>query len=375
MCRSLIFTFLLLAGFCGSLMAQLTGQAKGQPIEVAVPFLLISADGKTASMGEAGSALPPTEGSLGIFNSKTALLDAKTGFVVSYTPWLKSLVSDRKLMNANGFYMIGNHTALSAGLAYLSYGDFDLVDDQRISGGGINPAEYAVNIGVSKAFGESFTIGTNLKYINSTLYTTNGAGAQLQSGRGFAVDVSYFNRADLTVFGLSSIFSHSVNIMNIGPKMAYFYNSDRRYFLPTVLKLGTSLSLRDERDQSFNIAFDVSKPLVPARQNTYPGTDASQPSVLEGMLQSFSDSPGGFKGEMKELAVSIGAEYLYQGKLAFRTGYNFNSPIRGLGHFASLGAGFKHKSLSIDLSYIIGSIQNSFLGNSMRLSFGYSLPK
>lgn len=356
-----------------SALGQLTKSIYGEKIQVAVPFLLIPSDARTSSLGDAGSALTPSANSMGMFNAKGALLETTSGMNISYTPWLNSLVNDRKLLHFSSFYKLADRTMLNAGVNYLGYGTFDLIDDQRISSATIHPAEYAINLGISRKFGHAFALGTNLKSINSNLYSSDGSTAQVQSGTSLALDLSAFHQIQSSAYGMPMTFGLSFNILNIGPKMAYFENAEYKMFLPTMLKMATALTFEKTPEQIFSIALDISKPLVP--NVSEPNSDTEQSSVLNGMINSFTDSENGLKGELREISASLGIEFLFQEKLAFRAGYNHQSPVLGMGSYLSFGSGFKYKAVNIDLSYIAGNVQKTFLGNSMRFSLGYSFSK
>jgi len=351
-----------------SVLAQLNSSS-GDKITYAIPFVLVSTDARTSAMGDAGAAILPLPTSVGVCLAKNAFLEDKAGFNMTYTPWLTQLIKDRRLMNLDGYYKISKSATLTGSLSYLSYGQFDLIDDNKFSKGSINPAEYVGALGVSKSFGASFALGTNIKYIHSNLYSASEGTAAVQSGNAFAVDISSFHRAEVWLFNKPSHLAFSLNILNIGPKMAYYFNSEQRYFLPTTLKIGSSLSFGDKDENELNIAFDVLKMLVPSQ---FAG--AEQPSVLKGILSSFSDSKDGFTGELKEVGISIGAEYIYKRNIAFRGGYNYRNTITGVGSFLSVGFGFKYKQAAFDLSYVTGNTQNAFLSDTLRFTLGYSIP-
>ena len=97
-------------------------------------------------------------------------------------------------------------------------------------------------------------------------------------------------------------------------------------------------------------------------------------SVPAGIFGSFSDAPGGFSSELKEITFSPGFEYLYNQQFALRTGYfyenanNPNNPYSGGSHYLTLGVGFKYTDFNFDFSYIVASQQNSALANTLRFT-------
>src|SRR6218665_1591092 len=88
----------LLTGLMGSqqLFAQsstITGQKIGT-ITTAVPFLRISPDARSGAMGDVGIALSPDANAQYWNVGKLATSSKDLGISVTYTPWLKDIVSD-----------------------------------------------------------------------------------------------------------------------------------------------------------------------------------------------------------------------------------------------------------------------------------------
>ena len=64
-------------------------------------------------------------------------------------------------------------------------------------------------------------------------------------------------------------------------------------------------------------------PTPPSRDNEGEIVAGMNPevAVVEGMLQSFWDAPGGSKEEFREINYSLGTEYWYNNQFALRGGY------------------------------------------------------
>lgn len=356
--------------------AQLTNSASSERIVTAVPFLLISVNARTSSMGDAGTAAPITSNSLEVGLSRTAFIEEKTGFNLTYVPWLNNLVKDRKLMYASGFLKLSDRSTITSSVKYLSYGQFDLIDDQKVGQGSVSPSEFALAFGIARSFGKNFSLATNVKYIRSNLYSATNNNVQIQGGNTFAVDVSVFNSYEFVNATKPLTLGLSVNVLNIGPKMAYYYDPTKRFYLPTTLKLGSALTVGDNANSELIFAFDVNKLLVPSNQSNLDNQGLqNDKSVLEGMLSSFSDSKDGLIGELREVGFSLGVEYNYDKKIAFRTGYNYQDKQSGFGSFFSVGTGIKYKMIGVDLSYLVGDPQETFSSNTLRFTIGYSFSK
>ena len=95
---------------------------------------------------------------------------------------------------------------------------------------------------------------------------------------------------------------------------------------------------------------------------------ANDTSVPKGIFKSFIDAPGGLKGEMKEISIGTGMEYLYKQQFALRSGYHYANPRNGQGSYLTIGAGFKYDVIGIDLAYLMGSPEKSPMANSLRFT-------
>jgi long-subunit fatty acid transport protein len=105
------------------------------------------------------------------------------------------------------------------------------------------------------------------------------------------------------------------------------------------------------------------------------GEDPTSKNPIEGALSSFSDAPGGFKEEWREINWSFGAEYTYNKQLSVRGGYFYEHPTKGGRQYVTMGAGVKYSSFSISLSYLIPTfqLQRSPLENTLRFSVQFDL--
>src|SRR5690606_15328053 len=94
---------------------------------------------------------------------------------------------------------------------------------------------------------------------------------------------------------------------------------------------------------------------------------------VSGIFKSFGDAPDGFSEELKEFTWAFGAEYWYQDSFALRTGYFNESEEKGSRKFFTLGAGFKFKAATIDLSYLFSAskVRNP-LENTLRFSLTFN---
>lgn len=362
-----------LFGQVAELGNQQTNGGERNNIVVAVPFLLIVPDARLGGMGDAGVAVPADANAMGINPSKLAFLDKKYGFSVSYSPWLKSLVPDMSLTYLTGFYKPDEKTTLGAALRYFNLGEIQLTDINQQDMGVYTPNELAFDITYARRMSESFSLGTSLRYIYSNV--TSGqfsSGQQTKAGTAIAVDVSAYLKKPTVFLGTDAMLSAGLNISNVGTKMSYTDNGNSS-FLPTNLKIGgASTFLIDDYNQ-FTFALDFNKLMVPtqpvydANGKIIAGKDPNR-SVPAGIFGSFSDAPGGFSEEMKEVNIAAGMEYWYNQQFAFRAGYFYESPQKGNRRYFTLGAGLKYNIFNIDIAYLLANAQKSPLANTLRFS-------
>ncbi len=363
---------------------QLTGGLN--TITTAVPFLLITPDSRAGGMGDAGVATSADANSIHWNASKLAFVDKKMGFGVSYTPWLKALVPDINLAYLSGYFKPQKDQVFAGALRYFSLGDITFTDVVGNTIGQFRPNEFSLDVAYARKLSKQFSAGMAVRYIYSNL--TNGVdvlGASTHPGRSGAVDISCtYRKDDLKLSDKKSILAIGANISNIGAKISYS-NSAKRDFLPTNLRLGTALTINLDDYNSLAIAFDVNKLLVPTPPQyktdsageylhdaagnlvVQYGKDPNR-SITSGILGSFSDAPGGFKEEMKEINYSLGVEYWYDKQFAVRLGYFYEDLTKGNRKFFTLGAGIKYNVFGLDFAYLIPTQQRNPLENTLRFS-------
>lgn len=350
-----------------------TNGSQSNNVATAVPFLLITPDARTGGMGEAGVAVQPDANTLAINPSKLAFLDRSYGFAASYSPWLKSLVPDINLAYLSGFYKLNDVSAIGSSLRYFSLGQIQLTDEGQQDLGVYSPNEFAIDATYSRRFGEEFSLGTSLRFIYSNL--TSGqfsAGQQTKPGTSFGVDVSAYYKKSTVLLNKDAVFSLGTNISNIGGKLSYV-DGGSKYFLPTNLKIGAASTFIIDDYNQFTFALDLNKLLVPTQPirdsngNIISGKDPDR-SVPSGIFGSFSDAPGGFSEELKEISMAIGTEYWYNQQFALRAGYFYETPEKGDRRYLTLGAGLKYNIFNIDFSYLLANPQKSPLANTLRFT-------
>lgn len=385
-----IFVGLLLLTFFNSLNAQSELKQSAlqlNTITTAVPFLLIAPDSRAGAMGDAGVASSPDANSMHWNVAKLAFVEKEAGVAISYSPWLRQLVPDINLSYVSGYKKLGKDNAIGASLRYFSLGDIKFTNDQGDAIGDFNPAEFAFDVGFSQKLGDRFSGGFAVRYIYSNL--TGGidvGGSNTKAGKSFAVDVSgFYTNDDVELFGQNTILNVGMNISNVGAKISYT-NDAVKDFIPINLRLGQSLTFVLDDYNTFSLLTDVNKLLVPtppvyatdAGGTPIIDSETGEPviasgkdpdvDIVTGIMQSFSDAPGGFSEELREFNISAGLEYWYNKQFAIRAGYFHEHATKGNRKYITVGAGLKLSVFSIDFSYLISTTQQNPLANTVRFS-------
>ena len=393
-----MYSSLLLA--TGFLLATLTAVAQTQPGSLtfldgkvlrvpnsAVPFLNFTPDARSGALGDAGVALDNPDANA-IFWNPSKLIYAKqnSGVALSYTPWLRDLIGDMYYGYFSGYKKLGKDQVIGVSLLYFDLGTIDFTTAQGVSAGSFNSREYALTASYSRRLAKNFSMGVNLKYLNSNL----GGGASfstgqtpLEAGSTAAVDLSayYNNSARDAVTGKGISWAYGLMISNLGGRISY--GSAERYFIPTNFRLGGSFSYHADNINKFNVVLDLNKQMVPTPPVTQivggkpvivAGQDPNRP-YLSAVFGSFADAPGGFSEELKEITVSFGAEYWYQEQFSARVGYFGESIEKGGRQYATAGIGARLSSLGVDFSYLLPIRSGSPLANTFRVSLLFNINK
>lgn len=353
-----------------------TNGANLRSIPTATPFLNISPDSRSGAMGEAGVALSPDVNANYWNPAKLAFIEGNTNSIsASYSPWLRRLVPDVSLSYLSYMHQLDDRNAIGASLRYFNLGLIQLTDPQGTDQGTYRPTEFSIDGSFARKFGDNFSLGLTLRFIHSDLSSQSfaaGSTETTKAGNAVAADVSMYHKTETQMFGKDAIFAYGVNISNIGTKMSYT-DVGTSYFLPTNLKFGFANTLNIDDFNQVTLALDFNKLLVP----TPPIRDANgliisgkndNVSVPAGIFGSFSDAPGGFSEELKEVTISPGIEYLYDQQFAIRGGYFYENNAKGGRQYMTLGVGLKYDVYRFDFSYLAASQQKSPLANTLRFS-------
>lgn len=371
--------------------SQLSGQnIKLNTITTSVPFLSIGPDSRAGGLGDCGVSTSPDANSMHWNPSKYAFIDKASGLSTSYTPWLRRLVNDINLAYLSFYFKPDKNQALAASLRYFSLGDITFTDVVGNTIGQFRPNEFALDVAYSRKLADHFAGGLALRYIYSNLtnnITVNGAGTR--AGQAVSADLSGYYKSDEFKMGSKKgVYRAGLNLSNLGSKISYSETAVRD-FIPMMLRLGNTLDTKLDDYNTLSITGEISKLLVPtppeykrdANGSPEIGPDGNKviaagknPNVgtLQGITQSFYDAPGGYKEELREVMWTVAVEYMYNNLFAFRTGYFHEAASKGNRQYFTVGAGIRYNVFGLDFAYLIPTVQQNPLQNTLRFTLLFS---
>ena len=353
-----------------------------RPLNTAVPSLSIAPDARGGGMGDNGASTLPDISSQYWNPSKYAFMESKAGVGLSYTPWMRKIVGDVALAYLSGYYKLGQQDrhAIGASLRYFTLGEISLHDYGGHFYQNINPYEMAFDMSYSIKLSEGFSMGVAMRYIRSDMGASDDDG--LRPGQSVAADLSGYGEKYIYLGNSESLWSGGFNISNMGNKVSYD-GGETRQFLPTNLRLGTGILMPLDEYNQLGIYLDVNKYLVPTepvRRENEEDLDFEERkkkyndmNFVTGMLKSFSDAPDGTSEELKEINISIAAEYNYNSQFFLRGGYYYENEMKGNRQYFSVGAGFRMNVFRLDAAYLISTVQSNPLDQTLRFTLSFDM--
>lgn len=337
-------------------------------ISTAVPFMMIAPDARSSAMGDVGVSTSPDVYSMHWNPAKYAFIEEDFSVGLAYSPWLRSLVNDMNIAYLAASKRVSPKATVAASLRYFSLGDINYTGQGGSDLGTYSPNEWAMDVTYSRKLGNYISGAVAGRFIYSDL--TQGVLDYSKPAISVAADIAVFYTRDVYWFkDMDAVFSWGVSINNIGSKMNYNEASLKKDFIPTNLRFGPTLKLDIDDFNSLAFSVDINKLLVPTPpiymkdslgSIIYEGTDPmiesgknNEVGPIQGMIQSFFDAPGGFKEELKEFTLGVGAEYWYNKTFNVRAGFFHESKMKGNRRYVTLGAGLRYNVFGLDVSYLV----------------------
>jgi len=341
-------------------------------ISTAVPAMQIAPDARSAGMGDLGVSTSPDVYSMHWNPAKYAFIEDDLSIGLAYSPWLRRLVSDMNIAYLAVAKRMSNKSTIAGTLRYFNLGDINFRGDNNEDLGTYRPNEFAIDLCYSRKLGDYLSAAVAGRFIYSNL--TQGVKNNSTPAWSVAADVSVYYQRPVYMGNVDGDFSWGVAITNIGTKMNYSDANSKKDFIPTNLRLGPTLKVNIDEFNSIALSVDVNKLLVPTPPEYAYYTDEHgvvhplydengerviekgmnpNVSVIEGIIQSFYDAPGGFSEELKEFTLSVGAEYWYNKMFAVRAGFFHESQMKGNRRYLTFGVGLRYNVFAIDASYLV----------------------
>jgi len=384
----LLIIFFLTTCTATSLHAQYnhyTGQSTNH-IYTGIPIILNAPDAIAGALGDAGAAYEPNAYSSHWNNAKIVFAPMDMSISTTYTPWLRKLDPEMNFLYLGGFKQLSKRSAVAASLTYFTLGKIEHTDDQGNSLGEFQPNEFVVDATYAMKLSEYLALGASARFIHDDL--TQGLDVEQQTTKaanGLAADVGLYYQQDVDK---NQQIAAAITISNLGNKLSYSDDDTENEFLPANLRLGGRYSYEIDDYNKINVLCDFNKLLVPtppiwnATDSVWTGlytdmTDYRQTSSVLGAIQSFYDAPGGLQEEIREISLSVGAEYWYANAFAARLGYFYEHKTKGGRQFLTVGIGVRYSRWAFDLSYLIptSDFSTNPLAKTVRVSLTFNLDK
>lgn len=382
------YTKLLTALFILSYTAKSFSQVEPvRPITTAVPFLLIAGDARSSGMGDQGIATPVDAFAQQWNPAKFAFSETKSGIGLSYTPYLRQLVTDINLGQLSYFNRLNERSSVSGSIRFFGLGGVELRETLDQVPREVEPNEFALDLSYALRLSDQFSMAVTGRYIRSDQRIPSEFGGDATAANSFAADISAFYQGEEQFYNnFNGRWRFGAAIQNIGPKMKFDDLGDENY-IPTNLKLGGGFDFILDPSNTVGVYAEFNKLLVPTPPELFEDengnlTEESLTAIQDyrngdpfsGIFNSFTDAPDGFSEELKEITWALGAEYWYEDSFAFRLGYFNESEEKGFRQFVTLGAGFKYSSINIDASYLFSTtpVQNPLEG-TLRFSITFNI--
>lgn len=362
-----------------------TGQTNNY-IHTGIPILQIAPDAISGALGDAGAAYEPNAYSAHWNNAKLAFAPLDMSLSTTYTPWLRKLDSEMNFLYLGAYKRINKRSAVGASLTYFTLGKIEHTDDQGNTRGEFRPNEFVIDATYSMKLSDYMALGATARFIHDDL--TQGLDVEqmtTKAANGLAADVGLYYQQDINK---NQRIAAALTISNLGSKLSYSDDDTENEFLPANIRIGGRYTYEVDDYNKINLLLDLNKLLVPtpplwnSEDSTWIGAyenraDYRQTSSVMGALMSFTDAPGGLSEELREISVSVGAEYWYSNAVAARLGYFYEHKTKGARQYITLGVGFRAKRLEFDFSYLVPttSFSNNPLANTLRVSLTYNIDK
>ncbi len=348
----------------------------------AVPFMRIAPDARSGGMGEVGGAIADNSTAM-YWNPAGLAFQRGTDATITHSPWLPQFgLSDLYYDYLSAKHHIDDLGTFGANITYFNLGQQVITNESGQEQGTFRSWELAAGLGYGAQVTPTLGVGTNLKFILSSLASGVKVGNEQSTGAATAVAIdlaTLWRPRDLPLLG--DRLSLGLNLANIGPAITY-RDKEQADPLPQTLRIGTAVKLVDSEFNRLVLAADFHRLLTNKSGTKEIQRQADDGSTTTETVPSYDPfgkaifSSFGQAQFLKTFATSVGTEYWYDDLVALRAGVFYepdNIYLVGGRKFLTFGAGLRYSSFGVDFSYISGLGQGfNPLDNTLRFSLVFN---
>ncbi|MCK7559870.1 type IX secretion system outer membrane channel protein PorV [Chitinophaga sedimenti] len=358
-----------------------------KPPSVGASFLQINPDARTSGMGDAPTGVEPDANAL-FHNAAKIVFAGDWGVSASYAPRMWELNNNGSgntaLFYVAGFKNFDDKEGIGLSMKYFHHGDVTFRDDNGAVLQQYKPKEFAVDASYARKLGNRLALAISLRYIRSDLGNGTFNGLQQKPAQAGAGDIGLYYQNNVDHIDFGNRYSWGVSFTNIGNKLKYTDDANRKTFLPMNLRIGGGYSFVHTTEHTFTLAAEVNKLLVPTPpiyvedNNGVPTSEIAKGKdpnrgVAAALFSSLWDAPDGFREEIREFTAAGGIEYAYQHQFFVRAGYFREHPNKGFRQHFAAGIGARVKMFQFDMAYVMPTDNSQFRRKSLKFSLLYTL--
>ncbi|MGX5821037.1 type IX secretion system outer membrane channel protein PorV, partial [Chitinophaga lutea] len=255
--------YIVLAAACLLASHGLKAQKTQHPVNIGGSFLLVNPDARTSAMGDAVTGIEPDANAI-FANAAKLPFAGEWGVSASYSPWMWDL-NDHKTNMAyvSGFKTWDGNQSVGASVKYFNYGEVTFRDDNGMPLQQYTPKEFAIDAAYARKLGNRLSLAVTLRYIRSELGSGTYNGQQLKPASAVAGDIGVYYQGTADNLDYGNRYCWGISLTNLGSKLKYTNDNDRKSFLPMNLRIGGGYSFVHTQDHQFTLSADVNKLLVP----------------------------------------------------------------------------------------------------------------
>lgn len=380
------FIPLLFCGCIALLANRAAAQKQQKPPSVGASFLQINPDARSSGVGDAATGMEPDANALH-HNAAKIVFAGDWGVSASYSPWMWEINPSGNKTNMgylSAFKNFGEKEGIGVSMKYFHHGEVTFRDDNGMELQRYKPKEFSIDAAYARKLGQNFALAVSLRYIRSDLGSGTYNGLEQKPAQAVAGDVGVYFQDHANHIDFNNRYSWGISFTNIGTKLKYTDDAERKTFLPMNLRIGGGYSFVHTLEHQFTLVAEINKLLVPTPPRYVLDADGQPTSVIEkgkdpdrgvaqAMFSSLWDAPDGFREEIKEFTAAAGLEYNYMHQFFLRAGYFREDPDKGHRQHFSAGIGVKVKAIQLDMAYLVPTDASLYQRKTIKFSLLYSL--